>query len=268
MCIKLEDTSKVATLFKDWQDTLIWSCMQKVMGEIYVDQLESPKSAMAQVCDFSFLTGEVNKALISYKPEGYKSDFIIMVPQDEAWAKAIEEVYSKHAKRVVRYAIKKEKDIFDENKLKAIVELLPEGYEIKPIDEMLYYQALEAEWSRSFVENYADYEEYAKLGFGFVILKDQEMVSGASAYSRYTEGVEIEIDTRKGYRRQGLASICAAQMILECLSRNLYPSWDAQNKWSVMLAEKLGYHYDHDYIAYEIYPYEAVDKIDDKSKNI
>lgn len=25
-----------------------------------------------------------------------------------------------------------------------------------------------------------------------------------------------------------------------------------QNKWSVALAEKLGYHFDHEYVAYEI----------------
>lgn len=255
MCIKVKDTSKVAGLFKDWQETLIWSCMQKVMGEIYVDQLENPKSALAQVGDLSFFAGEVNKALISYRPESYKRDFLIIVPQNEMWAKAIEEAYGDTAKKVVRYAIKKEKDVFDTNKLQALVAGLKEGYEIKAIDEELYHQALKNDWSKSFVENYADYETYKKMGFGFVILKGKEMVSGASAYTRYLEGVEIEIDTHEDYRRQGLASICAAKMILESLNRNLYPSWDAQNKWSVMLAEKLGYHYDHDYIAYEIYPY-------------
>lgn len=37
--------------------------------------------------------------------------------------------------------------------------------------------------------------------------------------------------------------------------RNLYPSWDAQNKWSLDLAEKLRYHYSHTYDAYEIWGY-------------
>ncbi|MDD6328823.1 MAG: GNAT family N-acetyltransferase, partial [Lachnospiraceae bacterium] len=36
---------------------------------------------------------------------------------------------------------------------------------------------------------------------------------------------------------------------------NKYPSWDAQNKWSVGLAEKLGYHFSHEYTAYEINGY-------------
>ena len=69
----------------------------------------------------------------------------------------------------------------------------------------------------------------------------------------YRGGIEIEIGTREDYRRKGLASVCGAKLILECMDRNLYPSWDAQNKWSVSLAEKLGYHFERAYPAYEIY---------------
>lgn len=78
---------------------------------------------------------------------------------------------------------------------------------------------------------------------------------GASSYSAYLGGIEIEIDTKKEYRRKGLASVCGARLILECISRDLYPSWDAQNLWSAALAEKLGYHFGYEYDAYEIYGY-------------
>lgn len=33
---------------------------------------------------------------------------------------------------------------------------------------------------------------------------------------------------------------------------NLYPSWEAQNMNSVHLAMKLGYEFDHEYVAYEV----------------
>jgi len=87
---------------------------------------------------------------------------------------------------------------------------------------------------------------------GAVVLKNGELVAGASSYSRYREGIEIEVDTRKDHRRKGLAYVCGARLILECLERGLYPSWDAQNMWSVELAKKLGYHFSHVYTAYEI----------------
>ena len=80
-------------------------------------------------------------------------------------------------------------------------------------------------------------------------------MSGASSYSRYREGIEIEIDTREDHRQKVLAYACGAKLILECLKRNLYPSWDAQNKISVAWAEKLGYHYSHAYTAVEVLGY-------------
>ena len=50
-----------------------------------------------------------------------------------------------------------------------------------------------------------DYNAYKKLGLGVVILKDGDVVAGASSYSTYDKGIEIEIDTKEGYRRKGLA---------------------------------------------------------------
>ena len=76
--------------------------------------------------------------------------------------------------------------------------------------------------------------------------------AGASSYTRYKEGIEIEVDTVEQERRKGLATIVSASLILRCLDEGLYPSWDAQNIHSVHLAEKLGYEFDHEYTAYEV----------------
>ena len=85
-----------------------------------------------------------------------------------------------------------------------------------------------------------------------VILKSGQIVAGASSYTRYKEGIEIEVDTVEQERRKGLAMIVCAALILRCLDEGLYPSWDAQNMNSVHLAEKLGYEFDHEYTAYEV----------------
>lgn len=86
-------------------------------------------------------------------------------------------------------------------------------------------------------------------------LKDGVPVSGASSYSSFRGGIEIEIDTHPEHRRRGLAYACGAALILKCLERGWYPSWDAQNPWSLALAQKLGYHFDKAYTAYEILKY-------------
>lgn len=120
------------------------------------------------------------------------------------------------------------------------------------IDERLFYRCKEIQWCRDWVSQYDKYEDYKKHGLGAVILKDRQPISGASSYASYNEGIEIEIDTKEEYQRKGLAYICGAKLILECLDRGWYPSWDAQNRGSVALAEKLGYHFDYEYVAFEV----------------
>lgn len=222
------------------------------MGNIYADDYENPESAMAIIGDFSFYAGKPNRELVLYKPVECKQDFIIMVPQTEEWGKLISKSYGDKAKKITRYAIKKQRDIFDVTKLEKVVNSLDLQYSIIMIDEDTYNYCKSNTWSRDLVSLFADYEMYNSLGLGVVITKDNIPVSGASSYSRYHEGIEIEIDTKEEFRRKGLAYVCGAKLILECLKRNIYPSWDAHNVWSVALAQKLGYQYDHDYTAYEI----------------
>lgn len=250
---ELENAEKIKELFKNWNETLIWSCLQGIMGEIYTSQTQD--AAMAIIGDFVFFAGNPNEELVKFKPETCNKDFVVMVPQNDAWAKLIEYSYGDKAKKVIRYAIKKQPDVFDVTKLEQVVSNLSKDYELKMIEKTEYDICKVNSWSNDLVSGYKDYSTYKKLGLGVVILKDGELVAGASSYSTYDKGIEIEIDTREDHRRKGLAYACGAKLILECLKRNLYPSWDAQNKWSVALAEKLGYHFSHEYIAYEIMGY-------------
>lgn len=252
MAVKTINNEKAVSLFEGWQETLIWSCIQDVMGDIFVDSLENPVSAMALLGDFCFLTGKPDKELVLYKPKERKQDFVIMVPGSREWGELIEACYGGRAKKITRYATKKEPDIFEREKLQKAVDALPEGYVLKMMDESLFWHCRDIAWCRDWVSQYKDYSLYQEYGLGAVILKDGEPVSGASSYSGYRGGIEIEIDTREDYRRRGLAYICGAKLILECLERGWYPSWDAHNKGSLALAEKLGYHFDHEYTAYEI----------------
>jgi len=330
---RLSNPGDGAALFAGWQETMIDSCLQGIMGEIYAvgaadadvalagdsgpvrvdgaclgrdvgtdrDKAVHPRSAMAMLGDFCFLAGEPDVRLVSYKPDSCDRDFMIMIPQDAAWGGSgenvipqdaawgeseenvipqdaawgksgenvipqdasgntswenlIRQVYGDKARRVTRYAIRKEERIWDLEKLREAVAGLSPQYTLHLIDEGLYQKCMENDWSRDLVAQYRDYEQYQRWGLGAVILRGQEIVAGASSYSGYESGIEIEIDTREDHRRKGLAYVCGARLILECCSRGLYPSWDAQNLQSVALAEKLGYHFDHAYTAYEIWGY-------------
>lgn len=256
MIHKIEHTPTVAGLFRHWQETIIWSCLDRTMGSIYADQIHAPESAMAVLGDFCFLAGVPSRELITFiqkrRVPDFDLDVLFLIPRTPQWQELIETCYGANAKKVARYALKKEPDIFDIKQLQQAASSLPPEYSLKLIDEGIFQLCQTEDWSRDLVSRFPDYPAYRKLGLGAAVFYKDTLVSGASSYSRYKNGIEIEIDTKKEFRQKGLAYACGARLILECLSRNLYPSWDAHNKISVALAEKLGYHYDHEYTAYEI----------------
>lgn len=252
---EMTETEHVSSLFGNWEETLIWSCLQGIMGKVYADDGNTPTAAMAIIGDFTFFAGKPNLELVSYKPDLCTQNFMIMVPQNESWKQMILNFYGKRATAISRYAIKKEPHIFDQRILEKAVASLPEQYTLSMIDERLYQMCKAEEWSADLASQFPDYDTYRRFGIGAVICKGTTLISGASSYARYKEGIEIEIDTREEFRRKGFAYVCGAKLISECLKRNLYPSWDAHNKASVALAEKLGYHYSHTYAAIEIRDY-------------
>lgn len=246
MVFELSDTSKVESIYAGWEDTMIYSCLQRVMGRIYVTDIDAPQSALAVIGDFRFLAGVPEKELIM-KAAGAAG---LIVPRDESWAELIETCLPV-AEKKLRYAIRKD-TVFDRERLKRFSGSLPEGYELRRIDSALYDRCLENAFSADFVRVFETKEAFLKLGRGFVVLKGNEIVSGASSYTRYIEGIEIEVDTLVSERRKDLAIAACAALILSCLDEGLYPSWDAMTKISVRLAEKLGYEFDHEYAVYEI----------------
>lgn len=52
--MEIKESDKVSKLFEGWEETLIWSCLQNVMGHIYVRDINQPVSAVAVLGDFAF----------------------------------------------------------------------------------------------------------------------------------------------------------------------------------------------------------------------
>lgn len=244
-------------LFAGWEETMIWSCLQNVMGQLF---MVGEGSAMAALGDFIFLAGVPDEGLAAYWPQVRSHDqsgeaFRILVPQHAGWNSVIASVYGERAKQVQRYGTKKEPAAFTASQRAALEKMaadIPAGFVLRCMDETLYHACMEQDWSKDLVAQYEDYGVYHKLGLGVCALQDGKLVAGASSYSSYEGGIEVEIDTKKGYRRRGLAKACGARLRLECLKRGLYASWDAQNLASLALAQKLGYTPAGPYIAYEV----------------
>lgn len=251
--VQYKNSDKIQLLFGDWEESMLWSFFQGIMGKAFVNDVQNPVSAIVYVNCFAFAAGVPDEALVQEWYDREVDSFAIITAREEEWNRLFEKVGKEKCRRVERYAIKKEKDVFDSEKLETIVQTLSKEFVLKQIDQDIYRECMKYDWSIDFVQGYESYEQFEKFGLGVVAFCGDEMVAGASSYSSFENGIEIEIDTREDYRRRGLATACGAKLILECLKRGWYPSWDAQNKWSVALAEKLGYHYSHTYTAYEMW---------------
>ncbi|MDE6664420.1 MAG: GNAT family N-acetyltransferase, partial [Lachnospiraceae bacterium] len=73
MILRLKEPKSAAPLFDNWQETLIWSCLQNIMGAVYADDMNNPHSAMALLGDFCFFAGRPDKDLVNIM-SGRKDD--------------------------------------------------------------------------------------------------------------------------------------------------------------------------------------------------
>ena len=252
--IEVSETQKeiLIPLFRGLQDSLITSCIQNYFGTAWVDNISAPGSSRIIVGDYCFLAGEPKQEFLygaggSLLPAG-----MTIISENDGWHAVIEKGYGIHCKKKERYALKKEGDIFDRELLRKYIKNLEQGFVLKEIDRDIYHGLMSEEWSRDFCKEFHDWEHFRDKGMGMVICRDGEIVAGASSYTSYREGIEVEIITKEDFRKRGLAVVCGSALVLKALENNLYPNWDAANMASVAVATKLGYHYSNPYQSYEI----------------
>lgn len=247
--IKVEknDLPKIFPMFERIYDTVMLSCLQGHMGEVFVDNIENPNGAILYCGSFVFIEGKkIEDELIEYIKVILDSsglDSLLIISKVDDIGELLEKVPGTKLSKTLRHAIEKKDEEFDLEKLQSIVNSLPPQYQVQRINEELYYECKKDEWTLDFISNFDSAKNFLDRGIGFVILHNGKIISGASSYTIYDEGIEIEIATNKDYRRMGLAQVVGAALILECRKLGLYPSWDAANMASVQLATKLGYRY-------------------------
>lgn len=247
--IQGRELAVIAPLFSGWEETMVWSCLQGCMGKAFAIAGRENTSSMIMIADFCFLAGEPNRELVAYIAEAANKEYIFVVPREAAWNIYVEEIFGEKQSKTNRYSIRKD-TVFDEGKLRRYVEMLPKGYELKRMDREIYKKVLREEWSKDFCAAFSDEKQFEENGMGVVAVLGEEIAAGASSYTFYRKGIEIEIDTKEAHRRKGLATACGAALILDCLKAGKYPSWDAIDLRSAALAEKLGYRIEKAYTTY------------------
>jgi hypothetical protein len=164
------------------------------------------------------------------------------------WPPVLESALAGRFVSFTRYAFSSES--LDVVQLKRLVAALPDGFSVVQTDLALAERLFASRKFGDQVKNYRTADNFVERGFGFCILRGDQIVSSAGTFAHCQAGIEIQIDTDARFRQQGLATAVAAHLILESLKRGLDPSWDAADKRSAHLARKLGYSPQGDYPLY------------------
>ena len=242
---------KLIPMFEKIESNIILSYLQGHMGNAWVDNLENPTVAQITVGIFVFFAGDSNtkeaEELLYNLP-----DFTLAIVDSDEWKNRIETVHSGSIEKFQRYRFNKNPEHLDKKHIQKLLSTLPEGYEIRRINKNIAKVTSFRELSEDFVSQFDSIDDFINRGVGYAILSEGQVVSAATSFSIYDDGIEIEVASHPNHRRKGLATITASALILDCLDRGIYPSWDGANMESVELAQKLGYIFKESYDTYFI----------------
>ncbi|WP_208560590.1 GNAT family N-acetyltransferase [Marinilactibacillus kalidii] len=241
----------VEPFFKQFDDTMIRTYLEGHMGEAWVDDLDQPTAAQITVSVFTFFSGDARSTAAEALLKNVPEDVLVIVETDE-WKQELESVHAGHYEKYSRYRFEQSQVVLDPKHLKAIIDQLPSAYTLRKIDKAVIEMPSLHHLSPDFTGNFESAEDYLDRGIGYVVIHEDKVVSGASSFSIYDGGIEIEVGTDEGYRRQGLAAIVSAALIRDCLYQNRYPNWDAENIGSAKLAQSLGYSLKEPYDTYYV----------------
>lgn len=249
-----ENIFKIHQLCKSKEDITLRSCVEGHLGKVWVDNDDNPQIAIVMAADFCYLLGYLNERIAGVLNHKILNNCKgkVIVTDDDLWISVIKNYYPDDFKKFSRYKMKFEPDIIQREQLHDYIMAVEPNYKVKRQDESIYSKALNNGFTADFCCFFSSMEEFLLHGIGYFILDEGEIISGASSYT-YCEGsIEITIGTLMEYRRKGLALACASKLILECMDKRIYPNWEAANMNSVALAEKLGYIFEKEFLAYSI----------------
>ncbi|MGN0817516.1 MAG: GNAT family N-acetyltransferase [Candidatus Coproplasma sp.] len=248
--------SALYPLFENSSDTLIDSCLQGYCGRAFVS---AAADGAEKVGDLSTLGAAVACGDFIYFGGRADGDFLKeilfecpvpknLVPMNGEWCDCIAHICGANAKRTTRFATAKG-TTFDKKYLKSCA-TAPEGFKIERVDGRIFNLFAGEKWSRDFTANFADFEQFERLGAGYAATFEGRAVAGACSYSVCDGAIEVQIITHPCFRKKGLARACSASLILDCIERGIYPNWDAEHAASLHIAQSLGYEFLREYTAF------------------
>ncbi len=225
-----------------------------LQGEIFVDDLEEPLSALIITSECKVVAGRANNKLFNIAIKE-KLDFFDQVTcDDEEWEKRISEIHSNIALRkyVRRYYE------LDELKFVDYKRSLDSQYTLEYVNvdnlNNLYFENSDKikDWIKL-----ADISTFKDYSLGAYIRLDNKIVSMSLVDCIVDDKIEIGVKTENDYKKRGLGSIVAAAAVCSCISKGINKiGWHCvdTNIGSIKIAEKVGFKLIKKYSSFTPFP--------------
>lgn len=145
------------------------------------------------------------------------------------------------------------------------IERLPDGSRIEPIDARIAQSILDGSGTGAFgidpwfIRIAGGPEGYASAGLGLALMFGDQIAS-LCGYCGLGHGeAELEIGTVPAYQGKGLATLVSAGFLEQCRRSGWRPVYtcDSDNRASISVAHKLGFHPVEEITGYRLLPLEA-----------
>jgi RimJ/RimL family protein N-acetyltransferase len=252
-----KDYPRVLELFKDsMSNPVIHGVIEgNNPGKIFVDNKKIPQKALiwAHTEEDFFLIGDaydkrfitdlrkfISKKIPNIAKKNSEESFSLAIFNDD-WKEKIDDILADIDYSTYNYLqFKLNRKKFE--KIGNWIEAIPADCELKKIDSTIFTQ-VEDEGGRKFQKWWYSFTKFQEKGVGYVLIKNNKIVSTCIACFGGANAVEIGIVTDPDHLRKGYAFLTAAAFIEECLNRGINPIWSTseKNTPSQKLAEKLGF---------------------------
>ncbi len=242
-----------------------WSVIERhVSGKVYVDDLRSPGVFhVVHPYGMSLLYGDIrddfiynafkdyllNRGEVRLKKEWVQihpaecevriaaalGDNLITAERDADQQHATEKAKSVKVIKHTRINFK-----FNPSKFKTFKKSFTENYKIVKTDDRLFTEMDGTVVPGKFWDNEKD---FANRGIGFSLIKGNEWIATAFSSFIHEDQIDLGMETKAEYRKQGYAQYVCARLIDHCLENGYEPLWacSSENLGSYYLAQKLGF---------------------------
>jgi len=207
------------------------------MGRAYVDDLEDPTAYKIAAGPFFYFAGEY------LSPGGWAmlgtiKPYELFMPSAPGWIEGAKSLFAGRLNGVDRYSFSSAN--LSAKKLERIVAASAFQDEAHPMD-LAFVSEL---WGEEHFVDFSEFDsaqDFIARGVGFYLKKNGKAIGAAFSSLVCSRGIEISVYVEEKHRRQGIATLLSARLLLWCLKRSAEPHWDAANPESAKLALKLGY---------------------------